>query len=181
MTRDFDLRRSSAILAKVDLAGCQAIYLSKRVMHQMDRDRAFAHGHEATRFTFPERMSPTANTAGRPSQASAAVDSVATFEASARTGSKSRPVRTNPCLSRATQPRNHSRGDAPAITKRITRHCLPRRSVKPQVTHSRCVNRPPSMIAEVQFPNAVQSSMFQILLRQIARHCPERVFPRTSM
>ena len=97
---------------------------------------------DATRFTFPERMSPTAKTAGK------LVSSICGDRprghfcgALARTGSRSRPVRMKPCRSRTTQPRSQSlRGDAPVITKtcRMSRVILSPDNRSSQVTRSRC-------------------------------------------
>src|ERR1700734_1596773 len=73
---------------------------------------------EATRFTFPDRASPTTKTPGR---------LVSSIQGRRERGhgmggsefSRSRPVRTNPLLSRDTQPESQSVfGDAPVMTKR---------------------------------------------------------------
>src|SRR5579871_1191279 len=72
---------------------------------------------EATRFTFPERASPTTKTPGR------LVSSMCggrdkDHGIGGVIPSKSRPASTNPFLSRATQPESQSvLGEAPVITK----------------------------------------------------------------
>src|SRR5216684_560475 len=99
---------------------------------------------EATRFTLPERTSPTANTPGR------LVSSIWGGRASVHSAdpdaeSSSRPVTMNPLASRARQPRSHSvRGDAPAMmnTWWMSWTEVSRLGLSRQVTRSKCV--PPS-------------------------------------
>lgn len=116
---------------------------------------------DATRFTFPERISPTAKAAGR------LVSSICggrlsgyLIGAVSRIGSKSRPVRMNPCLSRATHSRSHSvRGEPPAITNTWRISCTDSSPVArfSQVTRSRCES-PASAIISVWKCNSMPDS-----------------------
>src|SRR5271170_5873688 len=106
---------------------------------------------EATRFTFPDRASPTTKTPGTlVSNMCGGRDKGHGIEDVA--DSTSRPVSTNPFLSSDTHPESQSvLGDAPAITNTWRIGCVDTRlvSFSIQDTCSRCVS-PSSAVSSLE-------------------------------